>query len=292
MQFFLTTTTVILRIFSNTFANVYQKKLTTKNNPLMITFLTYFVLTIICLPLIISGKYAQNMQLYFWLYSALMGFLGAAGNLFLVKSLKNGDLSVIGPINSYKSVIGLLLGILFLKEYPNLYGIAGMVLIFTGSYFILDTTQERFTLKLLKNKEIQYRFYSLLLCATEAIVIKKVILISSEQAAFVSWCLFGAVFSALLFVFEKINIRNELKTIISVNAAGLLKLILCCGIMQYTTNYVFKYMNVGYALSLFQLSSVLSIILGYKIFKEKNIIPRLVGSLIMVAGAVAIIIFN
>ena len=202
-----------------------------------------------------------------------MGICGAIGNAFLVKSLKRGDLSVIGPINSYKSIIGLVLGIIFLKEYPNLLGVAGMALIFFGSYFVLDTTEEKFTLKLLKNKEIQYRFLSLLFCSIEAIIIKKAILISSVWDAFVSWCLFGAI----------------LKTR---NSANIAKLVVCMGIMQYTTNYVFAHMNVGYALSLFQLSSVLSIIFGYKIFKETNIIPRLTGSIIMVAGAVVIILFN
>ena len=237
----------------------------------MITFLTYLFVTIICLPFIFTGDFLRNTIFDFWIYSFLMGACGAVGNAFLVKSLKNGELSVIGPINSYKSVIGL---------------------IFFGSYFILDTTQERFSLKLLKNKEIQYRFYSLLFCAIEAIIIKKVILLSSTADAFYSWCLFGAVFSVLLLVFEKIKIKEELEIIKNKNANHILKLVVCMGIMQYTTNYAFAHMNVGYALSLFQLSSVLSIVFGYKIFKEQNIIPRLAGSLIMIAGAVVIILFN
>ncbi len=221
-----------------------------------------------------------------------MGLLGAIGNAFLVKSLKNGELSVIGPINSYKSVIGLLLGLVFLHEIPNLYGLAGMAMIFAGSYFILDTTKERFTLKLLKNKEIQYRFYSLLFCASEAIVIKKVILISSTWDAFVSWCLFGSIFCAIFLLFEKINPADELAVLKTRNITHIIKLVVCMGIMQYTTNYVFENMNVGFALSLFQLSSVLSIILGYKVFKEQNIAPKIIGSLIMTAGAVVIILLG
>lgn len=281
-----------MRIFSNTLGNVYQKKLTTKSNPIFITFLTYLGLVFICLPFVFSRGYAANTMSEFWGYSILMGALGAAGNSFLVKSLKNGDLSVIGPINSYKSIIGLIFGILFLHEIPDFYGLTGMILIFLGSYFILETTKERFTLKLLKNKEIQYRFYSLLFCAAEAIVIKKVILMTSAWDAFVSWCLFGAIFSALLFVFEKTDTVTEFNILKSRNSTNIVKLVVCMGIMQYTTNYVFTNMNVGYALSLFQLSSVLSIIFGYKIFKEQNIIPRFVGSLIMVTGAVIIILFN
>lgn len=281
-----------MRIFSNTLGNVYQKKLTNKSNPITITLITYVLLSVVSIPFMYSNHYGSHSTHAFWMYSALMGACGALGNAFLVKSLKNGELSVIGPINSYKSLIGLILGIIFLKEIPNIWGLLGMALIFLGSYFILDTTQERFTIKLLKNKEIQYRFYSLLFCATEAIIIKKVILLSSYWEAFISWCLFGALFSAILFLLEKINIMEELDILKTRNGTHIIKVVVCMGIMQYTTNYVFSNMNVGYALSLFQLSSVLSIIFGYKVFKEKNILPRLIGSLIMIAGAVVIILFN
>lgn len=62
--------------------------------------------------------------------------------------------------------------------------------------------------------------------------------------------------------------------------------------MQYSTNYVFLKMNVSYALALFQLSAIVSVFLGYKIFSEKNIAKKLFGSVIMVIGAVLIILFN
>lgn len=280
-----------MRIFSNTLGNVYQKKLTTKSNPLTISFLTYLLLFLACIPFIFSNGYGV-LSRDFFLLSALMGACGAAGNAYLVKSLKNGELSVIGPINSYKSVIGLVLGMIFLKELPNLFGLIGMGLIFWGSYFVLDATEDKFTLKLLKNKEIQYRFLSLFFCSIEAVIIKKVILISSEWDAFVSWCLFGTIFSAVLIALKKINISQEAEILKTKNSVHIIKLVVCMGIMQYTTNYVFAHMNVGYALALFQLSSVLSIIFGYKLFKETNLVPRLLGSLIMAAGAVVIILFN
>ena len=62
--------------------------------------------------------------------------------------------------------------------------------------------------------------------------------------------------------------------------------------MQYSTNIVFERMNVSYALALFQLSAVLNVILGWKIFKEKDLIKKLAGSIIMVTGAIIIIIFH
>ena len=61
-------------------------------------------------------------------------------------------------------------------------------------------------------------------------------------------------------------------------------------IMQYSTNYVFAKMNVAYALALFQLSTILSVIVGATTFKEGQITRKLIGASIMAIGAVCIIL--
>lgn len=126
---------------------------------------------------------------------------GALGNGFLVKALQKGDLSVLGPINSYKSVIGIVVGIILLGEIPNRWGVLGIALIIYGSYFVLDTTEERFSFALLKKSEIQFRLWAMILTAIEAVLVKKVILVSSTTVAFISWCWFGAVFSFFSYLF-------------------------------------------------------------------------------------------
>lgn len=62
--------------------------------------------------------------------------------------------------------------------------------------------------------------------------------------------------------------------------------------MQFTTNYTFKHMAVGYALSLFQLSTIVSVLLGHKIFKEQDIRKKLIGSAIMIIGSIVIILLK
>ena len=64
------------------------------------------------------------------------------------------------------------------------------------------------------------------------------------------------------------------------------------GLMQLTTNYVFAHMPVGYALSLFQLSIVVSVWLGFTVFREKDIGRKIIGSLIMMGGSVLIILLK
>ncbi len=202
---------VTLRILSNPLANVFQKQLTSKgNHPLIVNFLTYFLLSVFCGVLALFTR-IPGLGKDFWIYSLLGGVAGALGNGFLVKALQKGDLSVLGPINSYKSVVGIIVGVFLLSEIPNIWGIVGIALIIYGSYYVLDSTEERFSWKLLKKPEIQFRMWAMILTAIEAVFIKRVILASSTTLAFMSWCVFGALFSFIVLFFYKVRIPMEFK---------------------------------------------------------------------------------
>lgn len=288
----LTTTAVALRILSNPFGNVFQKQLTAKkNHPLIVNFLTYLLLSFVC-ALFVFNVHWGNLSRQFWFYSILVGIAGALGNGFLVKALQKGDLSVLGPINSYKSVVGIVVGIFLLHEIPNWWGIIGIGLIVYGSYFVLDTTEERFSWALLKRPEIQFRILAMILTAIEAVFIKKVILNSSATLAFASWCWFGTLFSLLFLFVYRVNLKEELGRVKRSNIDKYVLLVACVGMMQFTTNYTFDHMPVGYALSLFQLSILVSVLLGHRIFKEMGIRKKLIGSGIMIIGSVIIILFK
>ena len=282
-----TVTALILRIFSNPFSNVLQKSLTLKGNrPLSVNFWTYSGLSVFCL-LFINKLDFLSISIFAYKFAILGGICGVLGNGFLVSALEKGDLSILGPINSYKSVAAALFGIIFLKEIPGLSGILGIILIIYGSYFIFGTQNEGFTFKLLKRRDIQYRILALLFTAIEAVFIKNVIVNSNVLTAFAFWCWFGALFSFILVV-----LRHQPIVPSKVNLRSLCLLVCSTGVMQWSTNYVFKYMNVSYALALFQLSIILSVIFGWKFFNEKDIKIKCLGSFIMVFGSVILILFG
>ena len=62
--------------------------------------------------------------------------------------------------------------------------------------------------------------------------------------------------------------------------------------MQIATVLTLRDLQVGYALALFQLSTILSVFLGRHYFSEPNVRKRLVGALIMASGAALIVIFG
>ncbi|MBU1820683.1 MAG: DMT family transporter [Bacteroidetes bacterium] len=288
----LTAFAVLLRILSNPVGNVFQKQLTIRgNHPLLVNFLTYLLLSGASLAGLFYFDWGV-LPFDFWLFSVLGGITGALGNGFLVRALQLGDLSVLGPINAYKSVVGVVFGIFLLGEVPNLWGVLGIGLIVFGSYFVLDTTPERFSWNLLKKPEIQYRIWAMILTAIEAVFVKKIILASSTTIAFMSWCFFGAIFSFVLLLVYGVEVKKETQSLKTGHLGTYVLLILSVGTMQLTTNYAFEHMPVGYALSLFQLSTLVSVFFGHRIFQERDIRKKLIGSVIMIMGSAVIIFLN
>lgn len=288
----LTAFAVLLRILSNPLANVFQKRLTLRgNDPLVVNFLTFFILSLFCIVPATRIDWTA-FPAAFWSYGVVAGVFGATGNAFLVRALQGGDLSVLGPINSYKSVVGLLTGMLLLGEMPNGWGVAGIVLIVAGSYFVLDTPEERFSAALFRRRDIRYRIWAMMLTAVEAVLIKKVILYSSPAVSFYMWCGFGALFSLALLPLSGVRTGRERGRADWRDVPMYAALVFCIGIMQYTTNFVFDRMDVGYALALFQLSTIVSIGLGYRVFRERHILRKLWGAVVMIAGSTLIILLK
>lgn len=266
---------IFTRILSNSYLNVFQKLLTKRGEyPSIINFFTYLGLTILGSFLLPNIIYSNDI-----LFNVIiMGFLGALGNYFIIKALSCGDLSSIAPINSYKPIVALILGAILLNEIPGIIQFFGILLIISGT-FILNSS------KFLFSKACLYRILALVFSATEAIFIKKIILLSNISSGFLYWACAGLLFSLCFIVFSKHQLKIQKQ-----NIKFQIFLILLVGIMQYSTNFVFSRMNVAYALALFQLSTILSVFLGVNLFKEEDLFKKLIGASVMLLGAVIIIL--
>lgn len=277
---------ITLRITSNSFLNAFQKDLSKTNHPLNTNFKTYLLLFVFCLPLL-AIFYFKTLTFKIFIWALIGGLFGAMGNGFLITALKYGELSVLAPINSYKAIVGLIFGIIILKEVPNFSAILGIILIISGSFIIFETQKEGFSFKLFKRKDVVYRFLALIFSAIEAVFIKKVIILTDVYCSFYLWVIFGFIFSYVLLkinktaAFKSFNFKKEIQPFIP--------LCFLVFLMQFSTNIVFEKVSVAIALSLFQLSNIVSIFLGCKFFKEKGILKKLIGSIIMILGSVVVL---
>jgi drug/metabolite transporter (DMT)-like permease len=182
-----------------------------------------------------------------------------------------------------------------LGEIPTPWGMTGMLLIVLGSYFVLSHTSDsqRFSWSVFKNTDVQYRFLALFFSAIDALFLKKIIIATDANLAFVSWCIGGFLFSvtALFFTQKSSSLRTQF-TVVKEYKWHFLALGLSSGLMQLSTNYAFEGIQVSYALALFQISALVSVLFGVHFFQETHLWRKLAGAAVMVAGAVLIILFR
>ena len=267
---------IVVRIFSNSYLNVYQKLLSQKGErSSVINFYTYLGLS--SLALLLSNNLVFKTTMLPDII--IMGVLGALGNFFIIKALSCGELSTLAPINSYKPVVALIFGIFLLNESPNIIQLFGMFLIVLGTFFLGNSY------KFFYNKATVYRFLALIFSGTEAIFIKRILLESNINSAFIYWAIAGLIFSSVFLFITKHSFKIK-----RTNIKYQLILILLVALMQYSTNYVFSKINVAYALALFQLSTIISVFLGVNVFKENGLLKKILASFIMILGAVFIIL--
>lgn len=267
---------VTARILSNSFLNVFQKLLTEKGNKSsVINFYTYLGLSIIGLFLICEKIpiISQDLIINF----LVMGILGALGNFFIIKSLSIGELSSIAPINSYKPLVALIIAFIYLGELPSIIALLGISLIIFGTFYLYSEKSN------FNSKAVFYRTLALIFSGSEAVFIKKVLLLTNVPISFALWAFSGFLFAIIFLIFSK-NVPK-------INSAKYqIFLIIMVALMQYSTNFVFSKINVSSALALFQLSTILSVFLGANVFHECNLKRKLAASAIMILGAIIIIL--
>jgi drug/metabolite transporter (DMT)-like permease len=280
--------------------------------PFFVNAATLALLTLACVGPAFSVDWTRFEPL-FWRDVVLSGILCAVGNACLVSALGRGELSILGPINAWKAVVGLTFAFFLLGEAPTFPALFGVFLIGVGSYFVLDASPERFSLRLLlTNAAIRLRVAALILTALEAIFIKKIVLAAGPSTAFFLWSATGALFSAaslgvaaliplISTRFRSTSPRTQRTSTAPTpptsrfsarDALELAATAACVGTMQLSTNFAFERLDVGLALALFQLSAPLNVLLGWRLFRERGVVKKLFGASVAVVGAACVVLFG
>ncbi|MVM39760.1 EamA family transporter [Spirosoma sp. HMF3257] len=295
----LTSLAVLARIVVNPLANVFQKQLTQRTaNPLFIMSVTYGVLMLVSLGFWTQLR-CSDLPIEFWQSMLVSSLFAMFGNVFLVRAIHIGDLSVLGPINAYKAVVGMLFSIFLLNEIPGWWGVAGVLLIVAGSYVVLNDKKQHAgqtgfsgVIGLFKRPEVKLRLAALVLSAIDGAFLKKAIILSTPIIAFFYWCLLGFGFTLIWIVLTmRTSWRGQVRVLFA-QKTTYLALCATLGVSQIASNIALATMPVGYALALFQLSALVSVLFGYQFFSEQGILRKLIGAGIMVAGTVLITVLG
>ena len=219
------------------------------------------------------------------------GVLNVIAAVLYFKALKITDLSLAMPMTSFTPIFLILTSFLLLREFPTTVGIVGIFLIVIGSYF-LNTTKNSTKLfepikSIINNRGTLYMLIVAFLFSISSNYDKLVVQNSDPIfSSAIVYLFLGISFLIISSVKAKDELINSKKHIGKFLLVGII-----LSLVAITINIAFTMQIVPYVISLERLSILFSVLYGGFLFKEKNILRRSIGALIMLSGVILIILF-
>jgi drug/metabolite transporter (DMT)-like permease len=222
----------------------------------------------------------------FWGSIAIALPLELAGAFCYQGALKIAPLSLTVPYLAFTPVFVLMLGWVFLHETATVTGVAGILLVTAGAFFL--QTQRGVspleTLRALPRERGSMLMLTVaLLYAFTSSIAKRALLVSSPLTLCATYYSIIAL-GLIPFQFGSANWMREIVSrpwlFLAIGATE------ACGMMLQF--YVFQTTAVAYAISIKRLSLLFAVLYGRFLFKESHLVERGVGALLMVGGAILI----
>lgn len=293
----ITTVLVTVRIASTNWGNVVQKRLLAPggDSPLRLFAGVWGWMTLLTAPWWI-GAWTAGYAFWFWMLVTCL--LEVPGNVLLLRSLQHTELSIFGPLSSFKPVISLALAMLLFGEVPSLFGTVGVAIVVLGTIGLTSQRRSDIAVDARKRRAgVRDRLLAVLLTATASVFLKQAMDGHTEVQVLSVWCLVSWLLAAIWLA--AIALISRVRSMPSASAGAsrpepqhraVFIVAVAMLAMQACTIALFARMPVGYALALFQIGSLVSVIIGHRLFGEAQLIRRLVAASVMVAGACVIII--
>jgi len=265
------------------------KNLTKKISPLVLLYIFFlFNIPITFILLLFLGG-VPEVTSNFYLYIGIAGFLDAIAFVCSYLAISRSSISLIAPISSFSPVFTTIFAIFALNEIPTTIKFSGILLVVIGAYLlnIVDIKQGILApfKTLFSHKGVLLYLLAYFIWSITPIFQKKAIFETSPQIPLFA-AITGMVFCFIFltpFIFKKAiksikEVKSNLKWFI-INGVG-------SAFSQAAAYAAFALIFVGYATSIFRLSTLFIIILGGVFLKEERIKERLLGASVMVAGAI------
>lgn len=243
--------------------------------------LRFFAAPFLLLFLIIIGIPKLGEQ--FFTVLLIGGSLNVLTTVFYMKALKNSDLSIVTPIVSFTPVFVLITSPFILNEFPSTMGLIGVLLIVSGSYFLNIGERSKGFFAPIKALFVEKGARFMFVVAFIWSITSNLDKIGVKNSSPVFWAFSQTAFIAIVLLPLIIRRSQKVKEINN-NLKALIPIGLFSALLLFFQMTAINLAPVSYVTSLKRTSVLITVLLGYFIFKEKNIKERILGALIMVLG--------
>lgn len=258
--------------------------------------LSLWVRTIVIFPALALCLYqGLNTDISSSLGIIILWALGnAITTVTALKAVKYGDLSIVWPLGSLTIPFLLITSFIINRELPNIYWYIWVLIIFFWTYILAVDSKTQNILDPLKNifADIWARY--MLLTTLVWSLTTPIDKLGVEALWVFHWLLYLNIFAAVFLFFYILFFKKDIKLSWSISLKNMKK-VWAIALFLWLGNILqllaLKYTLIVYVISIKRASWVFSVLLWFLFFKEKNILYKIIASLIMLAWVACIILW-
>ena len=254
----------------------------------VITWATFtFSLPFVVAFLLIKGLPSVDYGNFVW--STITSFLinVVAFNLFF-KALSESSLSLTMPFTAFTPLFLIPIAFFLLGELPDIKGISGILLIIVGAYGLHSGLGNFFGpfRNFYINKGTRHMMIVAVMWSVTATLEKIAILSSSPEfyAVTINFLL-SAAYGPYIYFFHREHARSIPKNFGKLSLIGLIS-----GAMALFQFTALKFLFVSYVIAFKRAGAIVSVVLGFVLFQERNFLKNLIFTSLMVVGVVLIML--
>lgn len=246
----------------------------------------FFALPFLALPFIFISIPSLGSQ--YWIALLTDGTLNVVATILQLKAIKSSDLSLTIPLLAFTPLFLLIMSPIILGQFPTLLGAIGVFFIVLGSYVLNIQKRNAGYLAPFKAMFEQHGPKLMLIAAFLLSITSSIDKIGVLNSSPLFWAV--SVHSFTSITLAPIIIR-ELNHHLKLTGMDI-RLLFAVGLfsaLAIVTQYIaISFLLVPYVIAIKRTSTIMSVLFGYLIFKEKGIKDRLLGAGIMVLGVILI----
>lgn len=283
----------LLSSFLSAFAAITQKKVLFELKPLEFSFVLSIVNLLFSIPFFFFINYDaitfQNLSVLF-----LKSLIGSLAFLCVMNALKNLQISNALPLLALTPGFVAVFAFIFLGEKLKYYEIIGLISLIVGTYILESKSLKEVLIPFsvfIKSKYHQFILAALLLFTASSIM-DKLLLIKLNLTP-VSLTAFQHIYFALIFgvifFFAKTDLTKQNITTIK-NNFGWIALISILTIgYRFSQVWAVSLASVALVLAVKRTSVLWATIIGGKIFKDTNLLKKVLAVFFILIGAILIL---
>ncbi len=223
----------------------------------------------------------------------IASLIATAGLLYRMKAVRHLEVSYVSPLMNISPLFLLVISFFLLGERLRTAQLLGVFLMMCGAYLLQGHRHQRFLdpfKRMLSSRHVHHLVFALVALSCLQVIEKfavGVLGLGAPTYLFLVWLLISAEMLVLEWVrFDMGDIRKDLR-----EDGGLVAL---AGILLFASVLLglktLEYAPVSLAIPIRRSSALFSILIGGRMFHEKNLGRKLLAALLMVLGTALIII--